>query len=105
MYVGIPLALFGLFIAYQTTNLRFTFDDTQFSLVKVCVSKVFGACTHPPRDTPRSTYHAAHTHTNTQRALFGFVSACALHWCANISACALSSQNTGDLEINNCRRP
>ncbi|KAL3803079.1 hypothetical protein ACHAWO_010645 [Cyclotella atomus] len=31
---GIPLALFGLFLAYQTTNIRFTFDDKNFSLVK-----------------------------------------------------------------------
>jgi len=36
---GIPLALFGLFIAFQTTNLRFTFDDTQFALVKVSESR------------------------------------------------------------------
>ena len=32
---GIPLALFGLFLAFQTTTLRFTFDDSNFSLVKV----------------------------------------------------------------------
>ena len=31
---GIPLAIFGLFLVYQTTTLRFTFDDTSFSLVK-----------------------------------------------------------------------
>mmetsp|Transcript_13110 Transcript_13110/g.38569 ORF Transcript_13110/g.38569 Transcript_13110/m.38569 type:complete len:232 (-) Transcript_13110:390-1085(-) len=31
---GIPLLLFGLFLTYQTTTLRFTFDDTNFSLVK-----------------------------------------------------------------------
>ena len=31
---GIPLALFGLFIAFQTTTLRFTFDDDSFALVK-----------------------------------------------------------------------
>ena len=31
---GVPLALFGLFIAFQTTTLRFTFDDAAFSLVK-----------------------------------------------------------------------
>jgi len=31
---GIPLLLFGLFIAFQTTNLRFTFSDSNFSLVK-----------------------------------------------------------------------
>ncbi|KAL7477724.1 hypothetical protein ACHAW6_003517 [Cyclotella cf. meneghiniana] len=31
---GIPLALFGLFLAYQTTTIRFTFDDKNFSLVK-----------------------------------------------------------------------
>ena len=31
---GIPLALFGLFLAFQTTTLRFTFDDTSFALVK-----------------------------------------------------------------------
>ena len=31
---GVPLALFGLFIAFQTTNLRFTFDDDSFALVK-----------------------------------------------------------------------
>ena len=32
--VGVPVALFGLFIAFQTTTLRFTLDDTQFALVK-----------------------------------------------------------------------
>lgn len=31
---GIPLTLFGLFLAYQTTTLRFTFGDDNFSLVK-----------------------------------------------------------------------
>lgn len=31
---GIPLLLFGLFIAFQTTTLRFTFSDSNFSLVK-----------------------------------------------------------------------
>jgi len=31
---GALLALFGLFIAFQTTALRFTFDDAEFSLVK-----------------------------------------------------------------------
>ena len=31
---GVPLALFGLFIAFQTTTLRFTFDDDSFALVK-----------------------------------------------------------------------
>ena len=31
---GIPLLLFGLFLAFQTTTLRFTFDDDNFSLVK-----------------------------------------------------------------------
>ena len=31
---GIPLALFGLFLAFQTTTLRFTLDDDNFSLVK-----------------------------------------------------------------------
>ena len=31
---GIPLTLFGLFLAFQTTTLRFTFDDDNFSLVK-----------------------------------------------------------------------
>lgn len=31
---GIPLTLFGLFLAYQTTTLRFTFDDNNFSLVR-----------------------------------------------------------------------
>lgn len=31
---GVPLLLFGIFLAYQTTTLRFTFDDTNFSLVK-----------------------------------------------------------------------
>jgi len=31
---GIPLALFAAFLAYQTTNIRFTFDDKNFSLVK-----------------------------------------------------------------------
>jgi hypothetical protein len=31
---GIPLTLFGFFLAYQTTTLRFTFDDNNFSLVR-----------------------------------------------------------------------
>lgn len=31
---GIPLTLFALFLAYQTTTLRFTFDESNFSLVK-----------------------------------------------------------------------
>ena len=31
---GALLALFGLFIAFQTTTLRFTFDDDSFALVK-----------------------------------------------------------------------
>jgi len=31
---GIPLTLFGLFLACQTTTLRFTFDDDNFSLVR-----------------------------------------------------------------------
>ena len=31
---GIPLLLFGIFLAFQTTTLRFTFDDKDFSLVK-----------------------------------------------------------------------
>ncbi|KAL7437411.1 hypothetical protein ACHAXM_005643 [Skeletonema potamos] len=31
---AIPLTLFGLFLAFQTTTLRFTLDDTNFSLVK-----------------------------------------------------------------------
>lgn len=31
---GIPLTLFGLFLAFQTTTLRFTFDDDHFSLVR-----------------------------------------------------------------------
>jgi len=31
---GLPLLLFGLFLAFQTTTLRFTFDDTSFALVK-----------------------------------------------------------------------
>ena len=31
---GIPLTLFGLFLAFQTTTLRFTFDDNNFSLVR-----------------------------------------------------------------------
>lgn len=31
---GVPLLLFGLFIAFQTTNVRFAFDDDAFSLVK-----------------------------------------------------------------------
>ena len=32
--VGLPVAIFGAFLAFQTTNLRFTFDDSAFSLVK-----------------------------------------------------------------------
>ena len=35
---GIPLLLFGLFIAFQTTTLRFTFSDTDFTLVKADLS-------------------------------------------------------------------
>jgi len=35
---GIPLALFGLFLAFQTTTLRFTFDDEAFALVKADLS-------------------------------------------------------------------
>eukprot|EP00961_Rhodomonas_salina_P024002 322643-Rhodomonas_salina.3 len=35
---GVPFALFGLFLAYQTTTLRFTFDDSSFSLVKADLS-------------------------------------------------------------------
>ena len=35
---GVPLALFGLFLAFQTTTLRFTFDDTAFALVKADLS-------------------------------------------------------------------
>jgi hypothetical protein len=35
---GIPLALFGLFLAFQTTTLRFTFDDQDFALVKADLS-------------------------------------------------------------------
>lgn len=31
---GIPLTLFGLFLAFQTTTLRFTFDDDNFALVR-----------------------------------------------------------------------
>lgn len=31
---GIPLTLFGLFLLFQTTTLRFTFDDDNFSLVR-----------------------------------------------------------------------
>ena len=31
---GIPLTLFGLFLVFQTTTLRFTFDDANFSLVR-----------------------------------------------------------------------
>ena len=31
---GVPLTLFGLFLAFQTTTLRFTFDDRDFSLVR-----------------------------------------------------------------------
>ena len=35
---GALLALFGLFIAFQTATLRFTFDDKEFSLVKADLS-------------------------------------------------------------------
>lgn len=31
---GIPLTLFGLFLVFQTTTLRFTLDDDNFSLVR-----------------------------------------------------------------------
>lgn len=31
---GIPLTLFGLFLAFQTTTLRFTLDDENFALVR-----------------------------------------------------------------------
>jgi len=36
--LGTLFAIFGLFIAFQTTTLRFTFDDTSFSLVKADLS-------------------------------------------------------------------
>jgi len=36
--VGAFFALFGFFIAFQTTTLRFTFDDTSFALVKADLS-------------------------------------------------------------------
>ena len=32
------MTLFGFFIAFQTTTLRFTFDDTSFALVKADLS-------------------------------------------------------------------
>ena len=32
--LGIPLAIFGLFLAFQTTTLRFTLDDENVALVK-----------------------------------------------------------------------
>ena len=32
--LGTLLTIFGAFIAFQTTTLRFTFDDTNFALVK-----------------------------------------------------------------------
>ena len=32
--LGLPIFLFSLFLAYQATTLRFTFDDHEFSLVK-----------------------------------------------------------------------
>lgn len=35
---GALFALFGLFIAFQTTTLRFTFDDDSFALVKADLS-------------------------------------------------------------------
>ena len=35
---GALLAVFGLFIAFQTTTLRFTFDDDSFALVKADLS-------------------------------------------------------------------
>ena len=35
---GALLAVFGLFIAFQTTNLRFTFDESAFALVKADLS-------------------------------------------------------------------
>lgn len=37
---GIPLALFGLFLCFQTTTLRFTFDDSEFSLVRSDLSSI-----------------------------------------------------------------
>ena len=37
---GVPLALFGLFLVFQTTTLRFTFDDAEFSLVKADLSSI-----------------------------------------------------------------
>uniref|UniRef100_A0A7S3AHK3 Uncharacterized protein n=1 Tax=Haptolina ericina TaxID=156174 RepID=A0A7S3AHK3_9EUKA len=36
--VGTLCAAFGLFIAFQTTTLRFTFDETSFALVKADLS-------------------------------------------------------------------
>jgi len=35
---GVPLAFFGLFLAFQTTTLRFTFDESSFALVKADLS-------------------------------------------------------------------
>ena len=35
---GLPLLAFALFLAFQTTTLRFTFDDESFSLVKADMS-------------------------------------------------------------------
>lgn len=37
---GVPLALFGLFLVFQTTTLRFTFDDSEFSLVRSDLSSI-----------------------------------------------------------------
>ena len=37
---GALLFIFGLFIAFQTTTLRFTFDDNAFSLVKADLSSL-----------------------------------------------------------------
>mmetsp|Transcript_19115 Transcript_19115/g.43516 ORF Transcript_19115/g.43516 Transcript_19115/m.43516 type:complete len:233 (-) Transcript_19115:122-820(-) len=37
---GIPLLAFGLFLAFQTTTLRFTFDENNFSLVKSDMSSM-----------------------------------------------------------------
>ena len=36
--IGTLLTIFGLFIAFQTTTLRFTFDDSSFALVKADLS-------------------------------------------------------------------
>ena len=43
-FPGALLSLFGLFLAFQTATLRFTFDDYAFSLVRSDLSSTGEKC-------------------------------------------------------------